>query len=295
MDSSIDRYIQHISLEKGLSENSIKAYSSDLTRFCDYMSGIGVDRPKDVIEGHIISFLEALDKKRVSTRSRVRYMSSMKSFFKFMVREGGLNANPMELIESPKFLSRLPEYLTLTEIERLIEAPSDDKPGGIRDRAMLEVMYASGLRVSELLGLGLNDVNLEAGYLIARGKGNKERVVPVGRQALLWLERYLKEARSHLDKGRGGKLIFLNRMGRGISRQYFWSVVKRYSIDAGITKEVSPHTLRHSFATHLLAGGADLRSVQSMLGHTDISTTEIYTHVDRTRLKEVHKKYHPRP
>lgn len=294
MEESVDRFLVYISVERGLSNNTVSAYSSDLLRFVDYLSAIGIEKPQEIREAHVLSFLEELEISGVSTRSRVRYLSSLRSFFKFMVRFGRLDSNPMELMESPKFLSRLPGYLTTDEVASLLSAPNIEKSGGLRDRAMLETLYASGLRVSELIGLKISDVNLEAGYLITRGKGEKERIVPLGDSAISWLERYLKDVRPILDKRNGEVFIFLNRDGRSLSRQYFWKAIKNYAKEAGIKKEISPHTIRHSFATHLLAGGADLRSVQAMLGHEDVTTTEIYTHVEKERLKEVHRKYHPR-
>jgi integrase/recombinase XerD len=294
MDELIDRFIRHIGVERGLSYNTVSAYGSDLSRFSDYLREAEIVDAGLVEEGHILSFMERLAAEGISARSRVRYLSSIRLFFTFLVKEDEIKAHPMELLDSPTFMRRLPEYLTTQEVKKLLAAPDDQNPSGIRDRAMLEVLYASGLRVSELLGLTADRINLDVGFLIVVGKGNKERVVPLGLEAISRVNRYLAEARPGFDRGRGSVLIFLNRRGRALSRQYFWGAVKTYAASVGITKDISPHTLRHSFATHLLAGGADLRSVQMMLGHADITTTEIYTHVDRTRLKEVHKKYHPR-
>lgn len=294
MDSSVDRFLVYIGVEKGLSKNTVSAYSSDLLRLIDYLLSIGIEKPHEIREAHILSFLEELIRSGVSTRSSVRYLSSLRSFFKFMVRFEKIDSNPMELMESPRFLSKLPGYLTTKEVSDLLSAPNVEKSGGLRDRAMLETLYASGLRVSELIGLKMNDINLDVGYLITRGKGEKERIVPIGDAAISWIEKYLKDVRPLLDKGSGDGFIFLNRSGKSLSRQYFWRVIKKYAKKAGINKEISPHTIRHSFATHLLSGGADLRSVQAMLGHEDVTTTEIYTHIEKERLKEVHKKYHPR-
>jgi integrase/recombinase XerD len=293
MDELIDRFIRHLGVERGLSAHTTSAYAGDLSRFSSFVSLMGISDPAAVEERHVLSFLQD-GCPGLSTRSRARYMSSIRSFFTFLVREGVLTVHPMELLESPKFTGKLPEYLTGQEVTRLLAAPPLATPWGMRDRTMLEVLYACGLRVTELLGLVRDRVNLDAGFLIASGKGNKERVVPLGDEAISYLNRYLQEVRPKLDKGKGGSVLFLNRRGKPLTRQYFWKAVKAYAAEAGITKEIGPHTLRHSFATHLLAGGADLRSVQIMLGHADIATTEIYTHVDRTRLKQVHKKYHPR-
>jgi integrase/recombinase XerD len=293
MNEQIDRFIRYLGVERGLSRHTIWAYSSDLARFSSFLIESGITDLSAVEERHIVSFMET-GCPHTSARSRARFMSSIRSFFTFLVREGDLSKHPMELLETPKFTKRLPEYLTYGEVQQLLTAPMLTTPWGMRDRAMLEVLYACGLRVSELLGLVRDRINLDAGFLIVTGKGNKERVVPLGIEAVFWLNRYLNEARPRLDRGKVTNLIFLNRRGTALSRQYFWRTVKTYALALNITKDIGPHTLRHSFATHLLSGGADLRSVQMMLGHADIATTEIYTHVDRTRLKQVHKKYHPR-
>jgi integrase/recombinase XerD len=293
MNEQIDRFIRYVGVERALSRHTIWAYSSDLARFSSFLIENGITDPSAVEEGHITSFIE-VGCPHTSLRSRARFMSSIRSFFTFLVREGDIPKNPMELLETPKFTKRLPEYLTYREVQQLLSAPSLTTPWGIRDRAMLEVLYACGLRVSELLGLVRDRINLDAGFLIVTGKGNKERVVPLGTEAVSWLNRYLTQARPLLDRGKGANPVFLNRRGTALSRQFFWRTIKAYALALNIKKEVGPHTFRHSFATHLLSGGADLRSVQMMLGHADIATTEIYTHVDRTRLKQVHKKYHPR-
>ncbi|MBN2225604.1 MAG: site-specific tyrosine recombinase XerD [Deltaproteobacteria bacterium] len=295
MNEEIDRFLRYLGVERALSRHTIWAYSSDLARFASFLCENDITVPAAVEEVHILSFIQA-GCPNASVRSRARYMSSIRSFFTFLVREGDLSKHPMELLETPKFSKKLPEYLTSREVKLLLSAPPITTPWGMRDRTMLEVLYACGLRISELLGLVRDRINLDAGFLIVTGKGNKERFVPLGGEAISWLNRYLTEARPRLDKGKGrGKyLVFLNRRGTALSRQYFWRVVKAYALSVDITKQIGPHTLRHSFATHLLSGGADLRSVQMMLGHADIATTEIYTHVDRTRLKQVHKKYHPR-
>ncbi len=293
MNEAIDRFIRYVGVERALSRHTIWAYSSDLAHFSSFLSEGGIESPSLVEERHILSFVET-GCPNTSARSRARYMSSIRSFFTFLVREGELSKHPMELLETPKFTKRLPEYLTAREVKLLLSAPSQTTAWGVRDRTMLEVLYASGLRVSELLGLVGNRINLDAGFLIVTGKGNKERVVPLGTEAISWLNRYLTEVRPLLDKGKGKNVVFLNRRGTALSRQFFWKSVKSYALSVDIAKDISPHTLRHSFATHLLSGGADLRSVQMMLGHADIATTEIYTHVDRTRLKQVHKKFHTR-
>jgi len=294
MDAHIDGFIDHIRVERGLSQNTVEAYGNDLKRFNEYLLERGIFDPEKVTEATAGAFLDYLDQEGISARSRVRYTSSIRTFFNYLLREGVVQANPLELMESPRFLSKLPRYLTSEEIRILLAVPDDTTPWGARDRAMLEVLYAAGLRITELVELRLNAVNLEVGYLIARGKGDKERIVPLGEDAIQWLEYYISHVRPQMDKGKDVGKVFLNRNGRGLTRQYFWGAIKKYALQAGITKDISPHTIRHSFATHLLSGGADLRSVQAMLGHADITTTEIYTHVERERLKSVHKKYHPR-
>lgn len=294
MDGYIDSFIDHIRVERGLFRNTVEAYGNDLNRFNEYLAERGIIDPTQVTDETAETFLDYLDREGISVRSRVRYTSSIRSFFTYLMREGIVQTNPLELLESPRFLSKLPRYLTSDEIRALLAAPDDATPWGVRDRTMLEVLYAAGLRITELVELRLNSVNLEVGYLIARGKGDKERIVPLGEDAVRWLEHYISHIRPLLDKGKGVNTVFLNRNGGGLTRQYFWGAIKKYALQAGITKNISPHTIRHSFATHLLAGGADLRSVQAMLGHADITTTEIYTHVERERLKSVHKKYHPR-
>ncbi len=294
IDGLIDRFISHVKVERGLSSNTVSAYSTDLSKFLEHLIKLGIDNIEKIDETVILSFLKHLQDEGISTRSSARALSTLRSFFKFLLVREVLSSHPMELMESPGFIKKLPEHLTHSEVEKLLAAPNIDKPSGIRDKAMLETLYASGLRVSELLNLTLNDVNLEFGYLVTMGKGSKQRAVPIGGEALFWLERYISEVRPNFGKGKRENFIFLNQRGGGLSRQYFWRLIKTYAENVMIAKAISPHTIRHSFATHLLAGGADIRSVQAMLGHADIATTEIYTHVDRSRLKKVHKKYHPR-
>lgn len=224
----------------------------------------------------------------------VRNLVALRTFFKFLIQEGILEANPVEEIESPKMTKTLPDILSLKEVEQLLEQPSPGTPLGVRDRAMLELLYATGMRVSELTRLPINQVNLEGGYVLVYGKGSKERVVPLGKEAMRWVAQYLNTAREKLCKGKESSFLFVNRSGKEMSRQRFWKTLKAYGQKAGIRKRITPHLLRHSFASHLLERGADLRSVQMMLGHADISTTQIYTHVTGERLKRVHQRYHPR-
>ncbi|UCD70998.1 MAG: tyrosine recombinase, partial [Syntrophobacterales bacterium] len=215
-------------------------------------------------------------------------------FYRWLSDEGVLRGNPLEDMESPRTTRSLPEVLSLDEVESLLNQPDPSNPIGMRDKAMLELLYATGLRVSELTNLVLHNINLEAGYLIVLGKGAKQRIVPMGQGALHWLRQYLEGSRKRLLRNNRSPLAFISQWGRGMTRQGLWKIIKKYALMAGIRKKISPHTLRHSFASHLLEGGADLRSVQSLLGHVDISTTQIYTHVTRERLKRVHARYHPR-
>jgi integrase/recombinase XerD len=235
-----------------------------------------------------------LKKKNLSAKTIVRNLVAIRTFFRFLIQEGILGTNPIEDLESPKVAKTLPEILTLKEIEQLLEQPNLKTPLGMRDRAMLEILYATGMRVSELTHLPTHQVNLEGGYVLLYGKGSKERVVPLGSEAMKWITLYLKKSRGVLAKGKESPFLFINRSGKGMSRQRFWKNLKDYARRAGLRKRISPHLLRHSFASHLLERGADLRSVQMMLGHVDISTTQIYTHVTGERLKKIHQRYHPR-
>jgi integrase/recombinase XerD len=242
-----------------------------------------------------VPYFKKLRAERLSPRSLARNISTLKGFYKFLLREGIIAENPLRHLRTPRVTPRLPEVLSGEDIELVIRQTKTQNRLGLRDRAMLELLYATGLRVSELIRLSFNDVNLEVGYLRTRGKGDKERIVPMGGAAMRALKEYLRESRQiPAGKKEGGQTLFLGRGGRGITRQGFWKLLRRYAAAAGIRKRITPHTLRHSFATHLLEGGADLRSVQSMLGHADIATTQIYTHVSRDHLKRLHRKYHPR-
>jgi integrase/recombinase XerD len=294
MEQLLDQFLHYIVVEKGLAKNTIDAYSHGLNRFLDYLKKKGIQEIKGVSKLDVRAFLLALKKQGLSTKSVVRNLVAIRTLFQFLIREGILEANPIEELESPKIPKTLPEILTLKEVERLLEQPNPQTPMGIRDRAMLEVLYATGMRVSELTQLPMNQVNLEAGYVLVFGKGSKERIIPLGNEAMKWVALYLKGSREKLAKRRESPSLFINRMGSGMSRQQFWKVIKSYGRRAGIRKRITPHLLRHSFASHLLERGADLRSVQMMLGHVDISTTQIYTHVTGERLKKIHQRFHPR-
>jgi len=294
MDPLLDQFLHYLIVEKGFSKNTIEGYGHGLTRFFTYLKEKKIEGVREIGKLEVQGFLLALRRKHLNTKSIVRDLAALRTFFRFLIQEGILQSNPAEDLETPKVAKTLPEVLTLKEIERILEQPDLKTPLGIRDRAMLEILYATGMRVSELTHLPVHQVNLEAGYVLLFGKGSKERVVPLGSEAMRWVALYLKEAREVLAKGKESPFLFVNRSGRGMSRQRFWRSLKDYARRAGLHKRISPHLLRHSFASHLLEGGADLRSVQMMLGHVDISTTQIYTHVTGERLKKVHKRYHPR-
>jgi len=294
MDQILDQFLHYLIVEKGLSKNTIDAYSHGLWRFLDYLRRKGIHEMPSVSKFDVKAFLLALKKQGLSTKSVVRNLVAIRTFFQFLMREGILETNPIEELESPKIPKTLPEILSFKEVEQLLEQPNPQAPLAIRDRAMLEVLYATGMRVSELTQLPMNQVNLEGGYVLVFGKGSKERIVPLGKEAIKWVTFYLKMARERLSKGKESPFLFINRSGRAMSRQQFWKNIKAYGLKAGIRKRITPHLLRHSFASHLLERGADLRSVQMMLGHVDISTTQIYTHVTGERLKKIHQRYHPR-
>jgi integrase/recombinase XerD len=294
MNQFLDIFLNHLTVEKGLAVNTLDAYGRDLARYLDFLEKEGISRPDAVSPSLVLRHLAFLKDGGLSPRSRSRVLVSLRMFHKFMLAEGISIANPASRVEAPKSLHRLPETLSPKEVERLLAVPSGETPLCLRDRAMFELLYATGLRVSELVGLKLGDLQLDVGYITAIGKRRRQRIVPLGESALEELRLYLQLGRPFLDKGEGGTFIFLNRGGQGLTRQGFWKIIKRRAGEAGILKNITPHTMRHSFATHLLENGADLRSVQTMLGHADISTTQIYTHVTRERLKKIHEQFHPR-
>ena len=289
----IDEFYQFLILERGLSQNTVVAYASDLNKFQDYLRQKGIEDFTKVQTREIEGFIHWLTQKKLSPRSRARVLATIKTFFRFLILSQRLETSPAVLIETPRFPKKLPQVLSLEEVERLLEQPDTTHPRGLRDKAMLELLYATGLRVSELVRLKLNQLNLEVGYISVVGKGAKERLVPVGRQAQQALTQYLKKGRAALLK-KPSSYLFIGYRGRPLTRQGFWEIIKKYAIKAGINKPISPHTLRHSFATHILERGADLRSVQTMLGHSSIATTQIYTHVTETKLKELYVRFHPR-
>jgi integrase/recombinase XerD len=291
VESTIRAFLSYVRVEKGLSENTILAYGRDLAKFAAFAAPRAL---KEIQRDEIVDFLAGLYHRRLDSRSVARHLVTLRNFFRFAVAEGLLREDPTLNLESPKTRRRLPSFLTLEEVERLMAQPDASTPLGLRDKAMLELLYGTGLRVSELLGLRTADLQLEVGCLRCIGKGDKDRLVPVGKTALAAVEQYLREARPKLLKGRSSPVLFVNRFGGKMSRVGFWKILSDYGRRARLRVKLSPHKLRHSFATHLLERGADLRSVQLMLGHADISTTQIYTHVVQERLKQVYKAHHPR-
>lgn len=291
-----EQFQDYLTFERGLSDRTVAAYGRDLGRWASFLDGHGVRLPEAVTPAHLRDWIFSLKEAGLAPTSIRRAQSAVRTYYGFLLAEGSLAADPTERLESPKLGRRLPDFLTVEEVAALLDAPDPDAPLYWRDRAILELLYATGMRVSELVELPLAHLDLDEGFLTVFGKGAKERLVPVGAPALRALERYLRDVRPALDrakrKGRGR--VLLNARGTPLSRVAVWTLVKEASRRAGITRKVSPHTLRHTFATHLLEGGADLAAVQELLGHADISTTQIYTHVDRAYLRDVHRRYHPR-
>lgn len=290
----VERFDDFLALEQGASVQTSRAYKLDISRFVTYASIKGAKVPAEIGARMLREFVYHLKDLGLSPASIRRNVSAVRTYFKFMLGEGFVVRDPSERLETPKRWRTLPEVLGVEEIEKLLAAPSLDEPLAFRDRAMLELAYGAGLRVSEWISLGVRDVMLSDHVVRVFGKGAKERLVPIGRRAIGAIAIYLRELRPKLEKGEGKGRLFLNSRGRPLSRMGAWKILRKYVDQVGITKPVSPHTLRHSFATHLLEGGADLRAVQEMLGHVDISTTQIYTHVDREYLRSVHKQFHPR-
>jgi integrase/recombinase XerD len=294
MKELIDEFMNYLSVERGLASNTLLAYRRDLNKYTDYLSQKGIEASAKVAREHVSSFLFDLKKQNMSATSICRNLAAVKMFHRFLVRENLSSEDPTTLVDTPKLWQRMPSVLTQGEVEAMIKAASGKKKQQIRDQAILEIFYASGLRVSELSDLKTTSVNFDAGFVRAVGKGSKERIIPLGKKARDALQKYLDHVRPKLLKGQTSDVLFLSRLGKRISRQSLWALIKFYARRAQIKKTIKPHTLRHTFATHLLEHGADLRSVQEMLGHADIATTQIYTHVDRERLKNVHKQFHPR-
>jgi integrase/recombinase XerD len=290
----IDEFLAYLSCERGLAKNTIESYGRDLSQFEAFaidVHGIELD---DVSEDIILSYVKTMRDQGKANSSISRSISSIRGFYGFARHEGLMEDDPAANISSPKQEKTLPQVLNAEEVAILLEAPATNTLSGIRDKAMLETMYATGMRVSELVSLNLGDIDTHMGYAKCIGKGSKERIVPMGRAACLWVETYLRSARGQLTQGRREKALFVNCRGKRLTRQGFWKLIKGYEKKCGISKDVTPHILRHCFATHLLENGADLRSVQEMLGHSDIATTEIYTHLTKGKLKEIYDRTHPR-
>ncbi len=290
----LDLFVGYLRAERGLASRTVEAYAADLVEYLEGLASAGVGTPDGIGAAHVRQHLDALAARGLSSRSQARHLAALRVFHRFLFSEQHAATDPTAHSETPRQTRALPVVLSLKEVEALLDAPSAQGPSGLRDRAMLALLYATGLRVSELVGLPLEALRLDAGFLVARGKGNKERLVPVGSRALEAVRLYLAHGRPVLLHGRASRALFVTRRGRAFTRQGFWKLVGRYTRAAGIHKRVSPHKLRHSFATHLVERGADLRSVQAMLGHADLATTQVYTHVDARRLRSVYDKAHPR-
>lgn len=292
----IDKFLDALWAERGLSKNTLEAYERDLRIFYTWLSKDAPDaRLEAVTRSDIQAYLAYRLESAATSRTTARSLSSFRRFYQYLVREGITEASPVELIASPKQGKPLPDTLSEDEVDALLEAPDLSNPQGLRDRAMLELLYATGLRVSELITIQLMNISIQNGVVRVFGKGNKERLVPLGEEALNWINQYLEESRPELMRGKGlCDQVFVTNRGKGMTRQAFWYLIKKHAVTARITRKISPHTLRHAFATHLLNHGADLRVVQLLLGHSSLSTTQIYTHVAQARLQEIHQLHHPR-
>jgi integrase/recombinase XerD len=293
-DTLIDQFCDHLWLEDGLAGLTLSAYRRDLKTFGAWLEKDRKQSLNSAVSGDVEAYLAWRFAGQAQPRSAARYTSALKRFYRYLLRENLISADPTLNLDSPKLPRALPKTLTESDVEHLLDSTDTHTPLGLRDRAMLETLYATGLRVSELVGLKLTAVNLNDGVLRVTGKGNKDRLVPLGEEAVLWLKRYLTEARPLLLGKQLSDAVFVTARGDGMTRQAFWYLIKRCALVAGVTRPLSPHTLRHAFATHLLNHGADLRVVQMLLGHSDISTTQIYTHVARERMKQLHTQHHPR-
>ncbi|MCX5700900.1 MAG: site-specific tyrosine recombinase XerD [Candidatus Omnitrophica bacterium] len=295
MKELIDTFLSYLSVERGLSNNTITSYREDLRTYLNFIEKSNIDALSKISKNNITSFMLAQKDRGIGASSIARRLAAIRMFHRFLARERIIKNDPSILIDTPKLWKRVPETLTLNEIELLIAQPDVRKTQGIRDRAILETLYATGMRVSEAVNLKTDFVNLDIGFLRCIGKGNKERVIPLGKKAIASINRYIELSRPKLLKNKESEFLFLSRFGKKISRQSLWKMIKKCAKEARIKKSIKPHIMRHSFATHLLEHGADLRSVQEMLGHANISTTQIYTHINKDRLKSIHKQFHPRP
>ncbi len=294
MDKFLDDFIYYLSAERGLADNTLDSYQRDIRSYLIFLKERGYQHIEEAERESIVNYLENLREKGRANSSISRNLASLRSFYRYLQQEGVINNNHAKKVESPRIEEKLPRVLTVEEVDKLLEGPLSDGKVGLRDKAMLELLYASGIRVSELVGLNLKDFNPEVGFLRCLGKGMKERIVPVGSVAVLNVKDYIEKCRNKLVKDVNENALFVNQHGRRLTRQGFWKILKKYAVKANISGEITPHTLRHSFATHLLENGADLRSVQEMLGHSDISTTQIYTRITRQKIREIYDKTHPR-
>lgn len=295
MRELVDTFLNYLSVERGLSRNTIISYQGDIYSFIDFLESSGVKAVSLTAKGHITNFMLSQKDKGLSPNSIGRRLAAIKAFYRFLIRERILKDDPSSLIDSPKLWKKIPQTLSANEIDTLLAQPNIRNRQGARDKAILETLYATGMRVSEAVNLKVDNVNLDIGFLRCIGKGNKERIIPIGKKAINSIKRYLDTSRAQQLKSKESDNLFLSRFGKKISRQSLWKLIRRYAKEARIKKSIKPHILRHSFATHLLERGADLRSVQEMLGHANISTTQIYTHIGKERLKAIHKMFHPRP
>ena len=295
MKELLEEFINYLSVERGLSKNTITSYRADLISFLNYLNSEGFNSIEKIKRDNITNYLLSLKDKGLSGNSVSRALAAIKMFYKFLTQERFIKDDLAGILESPKLIRPLPNVLNIAEVEKLLAAPDPRDWIGIRDRAVLELMYATGMRVSEIVDIPTSTINLDVGFIKCRGKGDKERMVPIGSHARNSISRYMEKVRPSLLKNKNDTHLFLSRLGKRVSRQSFWKMIKKYAKRARIKKEITPHTLRHSFATHLLERGADLRVVQEMLGHSDIATTQIYTHVNKERLKSIHRQFHPRP
>ena len=295
MKELIDTFLDYLSVERGLARNTILSYRQDLETFGGFLKSRSIELPGKVSKNDVVDFMMSEKDHGILPNSICRRLAALRMFYRFLVRERILKDDPTVLVESPKLWKRIPETLSEAEIEALLAQPDIRSRQGIRDKAILETMYATGMRVSEVAGLKADSANLDVGFVRCVGKGSKERIVPLGKKAIHWLQRYLQSSRPKMLGSRLSDQLFISRLGKGISRQSMWKLIKLYAKKARIKKLIKPHILRHSFATHLLEHGADLRSVQEMLGHANISTTQIYTHINKDRLKNIHRQFHPRP
>ncbi len=294
LDNLVDQYVNYLLVEKGLSDNTLESYSSDLAVYLEFLKKSRIRKVSETDTAVILKHLINLRNSGLGAKSRTRHLVALRGFYRFLTQEKIIKKDPSRIIDLPKGGLKLPDVLSVEEVKKLINICDIKKHKGIRDCAMIELLYAAGLRVSELVNLKIQDVNLEACFVRVFGKGSKERIVPIGLYAKKKIDNYIKSSRPIILKELNSQYLFVARAGKPMTRQGFWKQLKKYGHTAGIKKRVTPHTLRHSFASHLLEGGADLRAVQIMLGHVDISTTQIYTHIAKKRLKEIHEKYHPR-